>query len=155
METDQKTNALVQTGSKLPQQWDLDSLKLQRTDSGYEVSLYTDRGIDVLDAEKAITRLTIALPRMSPEFFVLLSEFIIKHNFTAKRLEDAVNHVISNFQYKELNISDIVRFDRRLKIYTITEVNDLIADKKATYNDFEATFIEEKKYYIRKTDKLK
>ena len=134
---------------------DLGSLRLQRKDDGYETSLYTDFGIDLLDVEKAIARLTVAFPRMSPDFFVLLSEFVVKHEFTKERLSDAVNHVIANFQYKELNISDIIRFDRRMKIYTMREVADLVVDKQAKRDEFEAIFISEVKHYIRKSDKLK
>ena len=58
---------------------------------------------------------------MKAEFFILLTEFVIKNKFTAKRLEDAVNHVIENFAYKELNISDIIRFDQRVKLYSGSE----------------------------------
>ena len=100
----------------------------------------------------ATNRLAIAFPKMTSEFFVLLTEFVIKHDFTAKRLSDAVNHVISNFQYKEPNISDIIKFDKRVKLHTYNEV--YIATGQVPHPDFEKREIEGKMYYIRKTDLL-
>ncbi len=44
------------------------------------------------------------------------------NGFTDKRLQDAVNYVIDNFQYKELNVSDIIRFDKYLKLYSYDEM---------------------------------
>jgi len=58
---------------------------------------------------------------MQPEFFGILAERIEANNFTEKQLNDAINHVIDTFQYKELNIADIIRFDRRIKLYTWEE----------------------------------
>lgn len=66
-----------------------------------------------------------AFPRMSNEFFILLSEYILKENFTEERLRDAVDKIICNFQYKELNISDIISFDKRIKLYTWNDVYKL------------------------------
>ena len=89
---------------------------------------------------------------MTKEFFVLLNEFILKEKFTQKRLEDAVNHVICNFQYKELNIFDIIKFDRRIKLYTYNEVCELVTKNKARFEDFEIRKIENQTFRVKKTD---
>ena len=97
--------------------------KLIKTDNEkFELSLYADGFPTKEDLITASNRLSIAFPKMPKEFFVLLTEFVIKHKFTAKRLSDSVNHVIANFQYKELNISDIIKFDRRVKLYSWEDV---------------------------------
>ena len=90
---------------------------------------------------------------MSGEFFILLSEFIVKEEFTAERLKDAVNHTIANFQYKELNISDIVGYDRRLKLYTPAEVHKL----KGSYPhpDFKRKEIDGKMFWLLKADLIR
>ena len=59
---------------------------------------------------------------MEKDFWNLLAERIFENGFTEQRINDAVNKILDNFQYKELNISDIIRFDRRKKLYTASEV---------------------------------
>jgi len=114
--------------------------------------LYTDKKPEKTDYEQAVSRLSIAFPRMKGEFFILLTEFLIKENFTKKRLTDAVNHTIANFQYKELNISDIIQFDRKIKLYTYNEVTEMVLKNQASYSDFEIREIDGKKFRVKKTD---
>ena len=85
---------------------------------------------------------------------MLLTEFVIKEGFTAKRLEDAVNHVITNFQFKELNISDIVRFDRRVKLHTYNEVCNSL-ERGYIFGDYENKDVNGKIYWVLKTDLAK
>ena len=84
----------------------------------FELSVYSGDFPTKDDFKAATNRLSIAFPKMTKEFFLLLTEFAINEKFTAERLSDAVNHVIKNFQYKELNISDIIKFDKRIKLYS-------------------------------------
>lgn len=89
---------------------------------------------------------------MSDQFFNLLSERIIANDFTENRLIDAINHVIDNFAYKELNISDVIRFDRKIKLYTYPEVSDLVTAGKASFSDFEIREINGKTFRVKKSD---
>lgn len=89
---------------------------------------------------------------MSDQFFNLLSERIIANDFTENRLIDAINHVIDNFAYKELNISDVIRFDRKVKLYTYPEVSDLVTAGKASFSDFEIREINGKTFRVKKSD---
>jgi hypothetical protein len=128
-----------------------------KTDSGhYELTLYDDKQPSELDFEQAHSRLNIAFPKMKEQeqFFILLTEFVITHGFTAKRLKDAVNHVIANFQYKELNISDIIKFDKRARLYTYSEYCNLINEHKAKNDDFEVREVNGKNYWVLKKDLL-
>lgn len=128
--------------------------RLIRIDSeNLGLSLYADKSPDKDDFTSASNRLSIAFPKMTKEFFVLLTEFVIKHEFTAKRLSEAVNHVISNFQYKELNISDIIKFDKRVKLYTGSQFVN--AQSKGIHpSEFEKREIEGKIYWVLKADLL-
>lgn len=96
-----------------------------------------------------INRLSVAFPKMSKEFFVLLSEYVIKEKFTEERLKDAVDNVITNFQYKELNISDIIRFDKRIKLYTWNDVYKIAGQFPSP--DFQI-YDKERKLYAKITD---
>lgn len=137
----------------------LHSPKLQKTDDGYALSVYNDMAPTSESLKIASNRLAIAFPKMTKEFFLLLTEFVLKENFTAKRLEDAVNHVIANFQYKELNISDIIKFDKKAKLYTGEEYKTAQMKKfKETgvsgTNEFEKRIINETIYWVKKSDLL-
>ena len=116
------------------------------------VSLYRDNEASPRDIAVSMKRLELAFPKMESAFFDLLAERIIANGFTAERLKDAVNHVLDNFQYKELNISDIIRFDRRAKLYTYSEVCQLITAGKAVMEDFEMREINGTVFRIKKAD---
>lgn len=90
---------------------------------------------------------------MNVEFWNLLSEFVVSENFTSQRLKDAINHVIMNFQYKELNISDIIKFDKKIKLYTYNEVFRMIEKNEVSgFDEFENKEINGKVYRIKKSD---
>lgn len=101
-----------------------------------------------------MNRLKAAFPKMSDnkEFFNLLSERVVANGFSNERLKDAVNHVLDNFQYKELVISDIIKFDRRVKLYTYGEVVNMVTKGNATWVDFEIRKINGNHFRIKKTD---
>lgn len=116
------------------------------------VSLYRDNEASPRDIAISMKRLELAFPKMERGFFDLLAERIIANGFTVSRLKDAVNHVLDNFQYKELNISDIIRFDRRVKLYTYSEVCQLVTSGKAVWEDFEKRMINGTVFRIKKAD---
>ena len=93
-----------------------------------EVSLYqgslTDMGV-----AKNMRKLQSAFPKQSKEFFNVLAERLIANGFTDERLTDAVNNVIDNFQFKELNISDIVRYDKKMRLYNYKEACRLVTEE--------------------------
>lgn len=116
------------------------------------VSLYQDEDASPRDIAVSMKRLELAFPKMERGFFDLLAERVIANGFTAERLKDAVNHVLDNFQYKELNISDIIRFDRRVKLYTYSDVCQMVTSGKAVWEDFEKREINGKLFRIKKAD---
>ena len=150
-----KRNPPASPETKSLQQYrpELHSPKPQKKENGeIELSLYEGNLVTESDLNKSLQRLSIAFPRMTPQFFALLTEFIIKDRFTTKRLEDAVNHIIMNFAYKELNISDIIRFDRRARLYTYDELYEM--KRMIPHPDYERREIEGRAYYIKKSDCL-
>ena len=117
----QVTKNLCTTSNKgLQEEW-------KKTQS-HEVSLYRGSLSDI-GLTKCMKKLQVAFPKQSKEFFNVLAERLIANGFTDSRLSDAVNHVIDNFQYKELNISDIVRFDKKTKFYNYKDACILVTEK--------------------------
>jgi hypothetical protein len=127
---------------------------LKSNDGGeYSISLYSDELVSPISLAIGIKQLQIAFPKMDKDFFDLLASRIISNDFSEKRLKDAVNYVLDNFQYKELNISDIVKFDRRVKLLTYGEVCKMWMNGVPN-TDFEIRDIDGTKYWVRKVDLL-
>ena len=116
------------------------------------LSLYQDTYATPDNIASAIKRLRGAFPKMGGEFFDILYERIDKNKFTKQRLEDAVNNVLDNFRYKELNVADIVSYDKRVRLYTYTQICDEIANYRATTDDYERVERAGKNYWVKKVD---
>lgn len=116
------------------------------------LSLYSDTCATPDEIAKSIKRLRAAFPKMGNGFFDVLYERLVKNGFTGQRLEDAVNHVIDSFQYKELNVADIVSYDKRVRLYTYTQICDEIANGRATTDDYERVERDGKNYWVKKVD---
>ena len=122
---------------------------LKKTQSN-EVSLYQDTLSD-MGVAKNMKKLQFAFPKQSKEFFNVLAERLIANGFTDKRLTDAVNNVIDNFQFKELNISDIVRFDKKMKFYNYNEACRLVTEKGFEFGkDLQRTIRDDGVYWTMK-----
>lgn len=127
--------------------------KVQRSLNGeLALSLYNDTCATPDNIAKAIKRLRSAFPKMGNEFFDILYERLVKNGFTGQRLEDAVNHVIDSFQYKELNVADVVSFDKRAKLHTYNQMCNEIANGQSVMDDYQRLEIDGKNYWARKVD---
>lgn len=126
-----------------------ESLKSNKDE--YSVSAYKGT-LEPAVLGQNMNKLKVSFPKMSSEFFNVLAERIVANGFTNERLKDAVNHVLDNFQYKELTISDIVKFDKRVKLYTYNEVCVLVTKNQASFEDFEVKRINGSYFRIKKTD---
>ena len=125
---------------------------LKTQEGSHEISIYTGGVLTARVLATNIKKLQAAFPKQQPVFFNLLTERLIANGFTDERIEDAVNHLIDNFAYKELNIADVVRFDKRVKLYTYQEVASLVTQNKASFEDFEIREINGRKMRIKKSD---
>lgn len=101
-----------------------------------------------------MNRLRAAFPKMidNPDFFNLLSERVVANGFSNERLKDAINQVLDNFQYKELAISDIIKYDRKVKLYTYSEVVSLVTKGLSVWPDFEIKEINGNHFRVKKAD---
>ncbi len=94
-------------------------------------------------------KLQSAFPKQSKEFFNVLAERLIANGFTDERLSDAVNNVIDNFKFKELNIADIVRFDKKMRLYNYQEACKLVTEEGYEFGkDLQRTTVDDKVFWI-------
>ena len=104
-----------------------------------QLSLFNDRLASEDDLREAVQKLSAAFPVPAAEqksaamFFAVLVERLRDNKFTGERLRAAVNHVIDNFRYKQINIADVVNFDRAARLYTCADYN---AAKPSELDDF-------------------
>jgi hypothetical protein len=91
---------------------------IRQTPNGAELSIYTDTQAEPKEIAIAVKKLSVAFPRQHLDFWTLLAERIWAKGFSITRLKEAIEYVLDNFQYKELNIADIIKFDRRVKLYS-------------------------------------
>ena len=116
------------------------------------LSLYSDTCATPDEIAKSIKRLRAAFPKMGNGFFDVLYERLVKNGFTSQRLDDAVNHVIDSFQYKELNVADVVSFDKRAKLFSYNQMCNEVANGQSVMDDFQRLQIDGKNYWVRKVD---
>ncbi|MCL1936858.1 MAG: hypothetical protein FWF52_00475 [Candidatus Azobacteroides sp.] len=116
------------------------------------ISAYSDGLAEKKEIATGIAKLCAAFPKMEQGFWSILTERIVVNNFTKKRMRDAVGYVLDNFRYKELNISDIIQFDKRIKLYSYYDVYRMTG--QVPHPDFEKREINGNSFYVKKTDLL-
>lgn len=127
---------------------------MKNSNGEMSVSLYNGRSADPSEVAVGMKRLKVAFPKMDNAFFNLLAERVMDNGFSSERLKHAINHVLDNFQYKELNISDIIRFDKRVRLYSYNEVCVLVSKGQASFTDFEKREINGTVYRVLKSELL-
>lgn len=125
---------------------------MKNSNGEMSVSLYNGRSADPNEIAVGMKRLKVAFPKMDNAFFNLLAERVMDNGFSSERLKHAINHVLDHFQYKELNISDIIRFDKRVRLYSYNEVCILVSKGLASFTDFEKREINGTVYRVLKSE---
>ncbi len=92
---------------------------------------------------------------MSADFFNLLAERITKTGMTSRRLEYAINRVIDNFTYKQLNIADILSVDVKCRILSYSEMCSEVAKHGTSTDQYAPVFLGDmdKPAWVLKVDK--
>ena len=115
------------------------TLIIRSEDKTYR-SLYRDEVADESDVRNAIMTLSAAFPLEDKEerarFFALLASRMKANGFTKQRMLDAVNHLVDNFRFKNINIADVISFDKRVRLYTYQEYCNAVYHNKNANEDF-------------------
>lgn len=91
------------------------------------ISIYQDALATDKDMLIEIKRLKKAFPELSRDFYSILIDRLTENRFTASRLNEAVSNLIDTFRYPQPTISDIVGYDKRVKVYTYSEICDKVS----------------------------
>jgi hypothetical protein len=115
------------------------------------ISTYVGEVANPKDIAVAITKLSVVFPAAGQDFWNILAERIEANDFTEERLRKATEHVIDTFPYREPKISDIISFDRRVKLYTGQEfVNAQAAGIHPS--KFERISLDDENFFVLKSD---
>ncbi len=115
-----------------------------------EVSIYTGELTPKCIAVE-MKKLGVAFPDLDPEFLNVLTERVVENGFTNERLQDAVGELIDTFQYKRPSVANIINYDKRMRLYSHSEVVHAIHNHEVGgFEDFEHYRRDGKLFWIKK-----
>jgi len=114
-----------------------------------ELSLYRGEIAEPSDIKSAVKKLVAAFPDITEDYIIVLVERMIDKGFTKDRVIDAVNNCIDNIPYKRPSISDIVSFDRKIKLFTYEEMCEK-CNQHYTSENFSMVEVDGRKRYYKK-----
>lgn len=115
-----------------------------------EISIFTGTVASENEIKSEVKKLMAAFPDVKSDFLIVLVERMIDKNFTKERVKEAINHVIDTNPYKRPSIADIISFDRKIKVYTYSEISAKCYPGYSAFDHFEKIEIEGRKRYIEK-----
>lgn len=131
----------------------LSPLSLIEKDGKQYMSIYEGE-LTQAEMAKCMARLKIAFPSLPKEFYGLLGNRMKEKGFTDDKMRDAINYVIDNCKYPIPTISEILSYDRVVKLYSYNEVSNMVMKGQASFDDFEKREIGGKIYRVLKSDLL-
>lgn len=126
------------------------SLDRKECEHTSEISIFTGVTASENEIKSEVKKLMAAFPDVKNDFLIVLVERIIDKNFTKERVRDAINHVIDTNPYQRPSIANIVSFDRKIKVYTYSEISAKCYPGYSAFDYFEKIEIEGRKRYIEK-----
>ena len=87
-----------------------------------EISVYHGEKATEKDIKSECRKLLAAFPEATNDYLIVLIERLADNGFTAQRVKDAINNVIDSCPYKKPSISEIISFDKKVKLYTYNEI---------------------------------
>lgn len=132
----------------------IEDCRTASADEDRGLSIYTDVEATPVDIAAGIAKLAVAFPRNTPQFWGALASRISTAKFTKQRLTDSVEHLMDTYKYKELSIADVIGFDKKRKLYTYSQVCDMVTKGLAELNEFNVVTINGIHYRVRKDEEL-
>ena len=113
--------------------------KIQKTeDNQYFISKYNDDPATELDIVNACKSISVCFD-VTNDYIALLADRMIAFDFTKQRVQDAVNHVISNCKYPKPTIAQFLSFDKKQRLYNYQQycrmTQDGVQMKSVKIND--------------------
>lgn len=127
-----------------------ESIQKKEWDNTSEISIFSGPVATQTEIKSEVRKLMAAFPQVSNDFLIVLIERMIDKKFTKERVKEAINHVIDTNPYQRPSIADIISFDRKIKVYTYSEISSKCYPGYSAFEHFEVIEIEGRKRYIEK-----
>jgi hypothetical protein len=145
-----KTEALITQSGQHRQE---SLLQISETDStGLSLSLYSAKQATTEQYLQAVARLKAAFPKMTDNFFTVLTEQLVLNKVNSNRLRDAVDWLICNHKYKEISVADVMSYDSKIKLHTYTAVCDMVTSGRQSMQDFKRVKIKGRVFWALTSD---
>ena len=116
-----------------------------------EISVYSGEIATRKEVLTEAKKLIAAFPDAGNDYIILLVDRLTDNGFTAQRVHDAINHVIDTNPYKRPSIADIISFDKKVKLYTYSELEAKGRQgAKDVFKNYERVKIEGKVRFIER-----
>lgn len=100
------------------------------------VSVYKDTLLTQDVWAEQIKRLKQAFPRLTVEWFDILTEELRDMGFTNQRLKDAVKNLIRTCQYPEPTVAQVLSYDRQVQTITYYELKKLAEIDREAWDSY-------------------
>lgn len=115
-----------------------------------EISVFSGQIATEDEMKSEVKKLMAAFPEIKTDFLIVLFDRMIDKKFTKERVREAINHVIDTNPYQRPSIADIVSFDRKIKVYTYSEVSAKCKPGYLAFDHFKKIEVNGLKRYIEK-----
>lgn len=89
------------------------------------ISVYSGKLTDKCIVEQS-ARINKAFPQLQPGFFDVLIDRLKNKGFTDSRLIDAVDNILDNSRFPVPMVSDVISWDKRIKLHTYSQIVELV-----------------------------
>lgn len=115
-----------------------------------EISVFSGQIATEDEMKSEVKKLMAAFPEIKTDFLIVLFDRMIDKKFTKERVREAINNVIDTNPYQRPSIADIVSFDRKIKVYTYSEILAKCRPGYSAFDYFKKIEINGLKRYIEK-----
>lgn len=100
------------------------------------------------EIKSEVRKLMAAFPDVTNDFLIVLIERMIENKFTKERVKDAISKTIDTNPYKRPSIADIISFDRKVKLYTYSEISAKCYPGYSAFDHFKKVEIDGRNRYV-------
>jgi hypothetical protein len=126
------------------------SLQKKEWHNRSEISIYDGATATGVEMESEVQKLMAAFPEVTNDFLIILIDRLIDNGFTKERVQDAISKTIDTNPYRRPSIADIISYDKKVKLYTYSEVEKKCLPGYSAFQYYERVEIEGKQRFIEK-----
>lgn len=122
-----------------------------------KLSIYGQGKVTAKTCANCIVEIKKSFPKLSTGWYDVLEKMLDEEKFTDQRLIDATKSMIRNCPYPEPSLSNLIGFDKSIKVYLWEELLKITVDyspesRKVYLNNYKAIDFYGEQRYAKKED---